>query len=157
MNAHNLTETNPAINSQMKGRIVEKIIRSRGYKLSLIAKKMQMSRATLYKKFKSNDLSDLFLFNLGKVIRVDFSEVFPELKNSLFYVSDITIGDKIPEKVVEEMRFIQNKYTFLLEDYNRLLRFFVKLIDSNEFHSVKNEISRFVADNMRKMHEMTEN
>ncbi len=138
------------LEKKIKGQVVEEIIRNGGYKLTLIADRLHMSRATLYKKFRSDNLTDLFLFNLGKVIRFDFSDVFPELKNSVFYG---TASDKIRQskhQKMQDLRDLQDKYSQILEDYNKLLKFLVELMDENEYHSVKKEIGLFIKEHIKK-------
>ena len=135
---------------KIKGQIVEEIIRNGGYKISLIAERLSMSRATLYKKFRSDNLTDLFLFNLGKVIRFDFSEVFPELRNSIFYETASDKQHQSKQHKMQDLHNLRDKYAKILEDYNKLLKFLVELMDENEYHSVKREISLFVNHHIKK-------
>ncbi len=135
-------------NGEHKGKIVEKIVRSRGYKLTLLASRLRMSRSTLYKQFKMRNLSDSFLFKLGKVLEVDFRSVFPELRYSVLY--EPVDVDPLTHEAMLQMNDLRFRYMLLLEDYNKLLQFFVSAINEKEFHSVKVKVSRFVEIYMKK-------
>jgi plasmid maintenance system antidote protein VapI len=67
-------------NSVHRGEIVEKILRKSGYSLTKVAKKLGISRNTLYNRFKNANLSYHFMMEVGKIIYYDFTIDFPEMK-----------------------------------------------------------------------------
>ena len=63
-----------------KGQTVERIVRQNGYTLTRLAKRLNISRNTLYNKFNNPNLSFDFIMKVGEVISYDFSLDFPEMK-----------------------------------------------------------------------------
>ena len=89
-----------------RGEIVEKRIRRSGYKLVKLAEKLNISRNTLYNKFKDANLNYRSIIEVGKVIHYDFSKDFPEIR------SDIELqGEKL-----DSLSKLENKYLHLLEN-----------------------------------------
>lgn len=136
-------------NNQGKGKIVQKIVKKSGHKLVAISKRLGMSRATLYKRFKEGKLTDRFLFALGEIIGYDFTEAFPNLKNSIHYRP----AEKEPQEYHKgsppQLDQIQKKYAQTLESYNKLLKFLVRLVNDNELHTIKEEIADFIKKYMQ--------
>ena len=63
-----------------KGQIVEKIVRRSGYSITKLAKKLQISRNTLYNRFANPNLGYSFIMDVGSIIHYDFTIDFPEIK-----------------------------------------------------------------------------
>jgi transcriptional regulator with XRE-family HTH domain len=117
-----------------RGEIVEKIVRKTGYSLSKLAEKLEISRNTLYNRFKSANLSYRFIQDVGGVLNYDFSLDFPEMPKG-----DFTTGKKN-----NALRHLENKYSILLEKHIKLLEILVKLANHSENHSLKQEINKFM-------------
>jgi transcriptional regulator with XRE-family HTH domain len=117
-----------------RGEIVEKIVRKSGYSLSKLAEKLEISRNTLYNRFKSANLSYRFIQDVGGVLNYDFSLDFPEMPKG-----EQAIGDKN-----NMLKQLENKYSILLEKHSKLLEILVKLANQTENHSLKQEINKFM-------------
>lgn len=118
-----------------RGSVVEEIVRRSGYSIKALADKLNISRNTVYNRFKEHDLSYEFIAQVSHAIHYDFNTEFPELKttvplNSSYHLADIWRLEK--------------KYTRLLERHNRLLSFLIRT--SNEYHmyGLKKEIEKFL-------------
>ena len=62
-----------------RGELVEKVLRKRGHSLTEVAKKLGISRNTLYNRFKDPHLSYQFIREVGKSIFYDFTIDFAEI------------------------------------------------------------------------------
>ena len=131
-----------------KGETIEIITRRHGYPLKKIAKLMNISRSTLYNRFKDPNVSDDFIINLSKAIDYDLSKEFPDIKNKL-NPGEVTESASTYQRLdSRELLLLQKKYYQLLEDYNSLLKFFIKLADTkdDELPERKKEIIRFLKE-----------
>ena len=125
-----------------KGQIVERIVREGGYTLTRLAKRLNISRNTLYNKFNNPNLSFDFIRKVGEIISFDFSIEFPEMKRETKEAG--ADGDQyVPKKDFEYVGFMK-EYFALAKQHRSLLEFLVKLANNNELKAVKEEIRRFV-------------
>ncbi len=122
---------------QNKGKIVENAVRRSGYALTKISEKLGISRNTLYNKFANNNLNYDFIIEIGKVIHYDFSVDFPELKEKNTRVNEkkIIIVDKDNDTL--KLLRLEKKYSTLLEGYNKLVNFLVKVANENKIYTIK--------------------
>ncbi|TSD67739.1 helix-turn-helix transcriptional regulator [Inquilinus sp. KBS0705] len=108
------------------GQIVEYRIRKNGYSISDLAKSINVNRRSIYNWFNQPYLKKDIIFQIGRVLRHDFSQEFPELFVSEDFktihrsphhmpAQDDTYAAKIENEVYK------NKYVDLLERYNTLL------------------------------------
>jgi transcriptional regulator with XRE-family HTH domain len=118
-----------------RGEIVEKILRKSGYSITKLAKKLGISRNTLYNRFKNADLSYRFIMEVGKVLYYDFTIDFPAMKE------DIGLLEKDQTK---ELWRIERKYTELLEKHAKLVATLVKLANENELAALHQEIAQMI-------------
>lgn len=100
-----------------KGEIIEKVIRDSGVPIAEVARRLNISRKTMYNFFDKKNLDNDALIKIGKVIHVDLSNSFPQLFERLeeYPLPDLT-------KLREEVDHWKNKYIELLEEHNNLLR-----------------------------------
>ena len=63
-----------------EGNLLKKIVKSSGYSISALAKKLHVSRITLYKKFALAKVPPSLLIAIGRIIGHDFSYVNKEVK-----------------------------------------------------------------------------
>ena len=68
---------------QHRGEILEAVIRKSGYSIKVLAKRLGVSRNTIYNKFKEYDLSYDFIVRVGDIIRYDFTYEYPEIKTTV--------------------------------------------------------------------------
>jgi hypothetical protein len=120
---------------QHRGKILEEIARKSGYSLKALAEKLGVNRNTIYNKFKEYDLSYDFIIRVGKVIHYDFTYEYPEITTT------VTI-DK--NQHAADLWRLERKYTHLLERYDKLLSFLLRL--TNDFHLERpqKEIDKFL-------------
>jgi len=125
-----------------RGQIVEKIIRRSGYSITRLAKKLGISRNTLYNRFESSNLGYRFIMEVGNVIHYDFTVDFPEMKEEIELMGDIPIRSIDRETV--ELWKAEGKYIVLLEKYTKLLGMLAKLANENTLTTLKKEILDFI-------------
>jgi AraC-like DNA-binding protein len=113
-----------------RGEIVEKIVRKSGYSLAKISAHLDISRNTLYNRFKEANLNYQFISAVGKLIHHDFTIAFPEMKE------DFSLESQNPISKVE------SKYTRLLEKYNKLLGIVMVISDDYALHKIRQEIAQ---------------
>ncbi len=132
-----------------KGAEIRNIIKKSGHTLVSIAKKMNISRNTLYNHFKKTELNHYFLYKLGQIINYDFAKTFPELKASEIYSTAEEDDNIYLNKVKNQILILQEKYNDTLEKYNSLLTFLTKVANENQDNRLKREIKVFL-NNRRK-------
>jgi len=134
-----------------KGEVVHKIIKERGYKLVAIADQLVISRATLYKILKKPYLTDQLLIKIGEIIQYDFAKDFPDLQDSIVYkrYQKRTLTDKGVK--VEALFDLYKKYTMLLEESHKLMRFLVRIVNNTQAASLKRRINRFIRENIKQL------
>lgn len=108
------------------GQIVEYRVRKNGYSISDLARSIHVNRRSIYNWFNQTHLKKEVIFQIGCVLRHDFSQEFPELfvsedfkivKNKSFK----QIPDANSEYANVENEMYKTKYVSLLEKYNELL------------------------------------
>ncbi|MBL4675693.1 MAG: TetR family transcriptional regulator [Mucilaginibacter sp.] len=105
------------------GEIIEYVVRKHGYNISDLAKELNVNRRSIYNYFGSRNLKPYVIFQIGKVVRHDFSKEFPEL----FSTADFqNLWGNEPRYPIEQTDSAENaiykgKYLDLLEKYNELL------------------------------------
>lgn len=118
-----------------RGCIVAGIVRKNNFSIKLLAEKLNISRNTVYNKFKEQDLSYDIIVRIGDIIRYDFSLDFPEIKAS--------IGLETRNQI-SELWHLEQKYTRLLEKYNNLLSFLMKLSNDYNNENLKKDLHKFL-------------
>ena len=134
-----------------RGEIVDKVVRQSGFALNRLAKRLKISRNTLYNRFKDPELKDDFILDVGDIINYDFKRHFPDLKREdeeddedRFIGGNQVYLDKETVKMLE----LGKKYMVLLERYNDLLGILVKLANTNEMNVLRKEIARLLEENL---------
>ena len=134
-----------------RGEIVDKVVRQSGFALNKLAKRLKISRNTLYNRFRDPELKDDFILDVGDIINYDFKRHFPDLKREdeeddedRFIGGNQVYLDKKTIKMLE----LGRKYMVLLERYNDLLRILVKLANTNEMNVLRKEIARLLEENL---------
>lgn len=64
-----------------RGQLVEDAVRKSGFSLTVVAKRLEISRRTLYQWFTYPDLANRKIIKIGKVIGQDFSDQLSDLSN----------------------------------------------------------------------------
>lgn len=133
-----------------KGEIIELAIRNSGYSLKQVAKRMGISRSTLYNRFDDIDISDDFILTLSQVIHHDFSKEFSHLKDNTL-LQEAQEGLATYKKTNHaELLILQKKYCQLLEAYSKLLKIAVKMsnVKNCNLSDLQKEIIGFIEENM---------
>ncbi len=130
------------IKDQHMGKILKEAIRKSGKTIKQIAGELGISRNTLYSKFRLPYVRKDFVLRLGTILQHDFSSSIPSFKN---YSKEFkSFWGDINDK--EELKFAK-KYFILLEKYNQLLMFLIRISSSENKDTIRDEITAFVRDN----------
>lgn len=99
-----------------RGKILENAIREKGYSFAAAAKRMSISRRTLYNYFEDPELAWQKLIEFDKVLILGLTQSAPKMKK---YLAHTTIdAGKVNEG---DSEYWKNKYIDLLEKYTQLL------------------------------------
>ena len=120
---------------QHRGEILERVIRRSGYSIKALADRLGVSRNTIYNKFREHDLSYDFILRVGDIIHYDFTYDYPEIKTTVKTDKD---------QHAAELWRLEQKYTRLLERYNKLLSFLVRTANGYRLEQLKKEIDKFL-------------
>ena len=134
-----------------RGEIVDKVVRQSGFALNRLAKRLKISRNTLYNRFKDPELKDDFILDVGNIINYNFKRHFPGLKREDEEDDrrEFADGNQIYlDKETVKMLELGKKYMVLLERYNDLLGILVKLANTNEMNVLRKEIARLIEENL---------
>lgn len=134
-----------------RGEIVDKVVRQSGFALNKLAKRLKISRNTLYNRFRDPELKDDFILDVGNIINYDFRRHFPDLirEDEEDDRRKPSEGDHIYlDKETVRMLELGRKYIVLLERYNDLLGILVKLANTNEMNVLRKEIARLLEENL---------
>lgn len=106
------------------GHVVERIVRRNRMGISEIARKLHISRRTLYNWFETNNLHIDTILKLGSVLEHDFSQEFPgefaKISDSP-HDSDFMEEHKTDAQSNEAVYYWMDKYIKLLEKFNDTL------------------------------------
>ncbi|MEM7173833.1 MAG: helix-turn-helix domain-containing protein [Bacteroidota bacterium] len=136
-----------------KGEVIEFATRNSGYSLQEVAKRMGISRSTLYNRFGEMNINDDFIRKLSKVIHHDFSEELPYLQNQdrPQQVQEARASYKAAKNISsKELSSLQKKHCELLEAYTNLLKIAIKIttMETSELSKLQKEIITFVDQNI---------
>jgi predicted transcriptional regulator len=122
-------------NEKHRGEIIEKAIRVSGFSIKTLSERLNVSRNTIYNKFKEHDLSYDTIIRIGDIIKYDFTVDFPEIKTSTVVHKNTHLAS---------LRHLERKYTILLERYNSLLTFLIRLANDYNIEKLKRDIDEFL-------------
>ncbi|CCM10151.1 Putative uncharacterized protein [Cardinium endosymbiont cEper1 of Encarsia pergandiella] len=152
-----------------KGEIVKKAIKKTGYQMKVVAERLGIVRNTLYTKLKQAELEDSFIIRVGNIIHYDFSDVFPEVYKRVAAKFTNSFERIYPDKSVVvpdadelplydhlyknpyffKLHALSEKYIKLMEDYDKLFKVLILLVNNNESVDLKKEMIKFI-ENERK-------
>ena len=118
-----------------RGEILERAVRKSPYSIKTLAKKLGISRITLYNKFKESNLNYDFLLFVGSIIHYDIKAEIPELDTNI----PLSIN-----KHNQKVRIIEKQYMDLLEKYRKLFGFLTKIMHKHGLESMRKEIDKIV-------------
>jgi hypothetical protein len=122
-----------------RGRTVEKIIKDQGYLVSKLAKKLNISRNTLYNRFADPQLDYALIMQIGQMIYYDFSVEFPEIWQETNLMTENPLLT-LQKEEISTIGQINKKYIRLLEAYSKLLSLLVKIANNNDRPALRKEL-----------------
>ena len=137
-----------------RGEIIEAAARDCGFTIKRLAKCLNISRNTLYSKFRTPELDTDFILALGEVIHYNFALDIPEVKRELEKRENgegkgPETGEGISKYInqnAEDLKKLEKKYTVLLERYNELLAILAKTANANQLNILRKEITEFIGE-----------
>lgn len=111
-----------------RGKLIERFIRKSGFSISFIAKRLGVSRNTLYKYFRQAAINDHIMTAVGCIVGYDFSVILPGLSN------------KTSEQKVTVLLHLQKDYIDLLERHHRLVLLTFQTFDRINEPEVKEKV-----------------
>lgn len=108
-----------------RGEIVRLQIIKSGMKKHVIAEKLRITRQTLDNWLKREDLQWTKINSIGKVLKVNFADIFKEMDPNMPLVEDLdgnayTLKEEL-EICRKERNDLRDKYIRLLEEFNSLM------------------------------------
>jgi len=105
-----------------RGEVLKAAVRKVSFKITLLTKRMGISRGTYYNHIEDPDLSFELLERYGKILKYDFTADFPEMQKYAFEESIESYGPPATfEEALNQLHYYKEKYTQILEKYNRLI------------------------------------
>jgi AcrR family transcriptional regulator len=118
-----------------QGEILQDAIKNSGISITRIVEELGITRPTIYRKFKEDNLDYAFVKRIGDIIGHDFSNDFTSLQQGVlpFVATAVTNTNSVnvtprsnvlqqaDSDPVKQLMALQTKYIALLEAYNDLL------------------------------------
>ena len=105
-----------------RGEVLKAAVRKVSFKITLLTKRMGISRGTYYNHIEDPNLSFELLERYGKIIKYDFTADFPEMQKYAMEESVENYGAPTTfEEAVSQMNYYKEKYFQLLEKYTSLI------------------------------------
>ena len=123
----------------LKEKIVRQAIKASGISFTKLAKRLSISRTTLYNKLKYG-IDDVMLLTIGVVINHDFRIEFPHLSYRQWYtdLQERFLSYGIQEEEREDVSVVHKAYLRVLESFLRLLYYVINIIED---HTIQDALS----------------
>ena len=109
------------------GRIVERVVRRDRMGISELARRLKVSRRTIYNWFEMERLSIDIISKIGFVIGHDFSDEFPEeFANADNHMAGDSVAQIQTEQPNNAIYYWMDRYIKLLEKFNEVLSHEIK-------------------------------
>ena len=103
---------------QHRGEIVKDAVYKSGFPITELAKRLGKSRRWVYLLFENPAVSLDLIMQIGQIIHVDFTQAIKEFSPTTT-AQEPNFSYRLDE---QEANYWKNKYLFLLEEYNALLK-----------------------------------
>ncbi len=118
-----------------QGRVLERVIKQRGFTLTTLAKRLSISRKSLYDKFNMHKLPPKFVLSVGNILGYKSKSLLPGLL--------ITNSDDFSTYLND----ISFEYIALLEDYLKLIELLIDgMIKNIDDKNLVKKINKFIKD-----------
>lgn len=99
-----------------RGELLQKAVEDSAIKITVLVKRMGISRGTYYNHIEEHDLSFENLEKYGTILNHDFTQDLPEMKKYAMEEPDVQYKTpKTMEEAIEQIDYWKNKYIKLLE------------------------------------------
>lgn len=102
------------------GEIVEMAIRRSDISIAEVARRLSVTRRSVYYWFNKKVLCVSVIYKIGQVINIDFSNEFPMLSHNTNIPYQFSVDPE--NQVSSDTSFWKNKYIKVLEQYTELLQ-----------------------------------
>jgi DNA-binding Lrp family transcriptional regulator len=118
-----------------RGEILEMVIRKSPYPIKTLARKLGISRTTLYNKFKEYNLDYDFLLHVSDTLHYDIKSEIPQLNTKVILPIN---------QYSQQARLIEKQYIELLERYKRLFGFLTRITHKYGLERVRHQIDKII-------------
>jgi predicted transcriptional regulator len=98
-----------------RGKVLEELIRNKGYSLSQVARHLDISRRTLYNYFEDPQLSWQKLSHIDQILQLNLGSRLTEMRNYYTHHKPTVLNEHL------DAEYWRAKYIALLEKYTSLL------------------------------------
>jgi DNA-binding Lrp family transcriptional regulator len=130
-----MTITTEKLIDRHRGEILEMVVRKSPYSIKTLAKKLGISRTTLYNKFKEYNLDYDFLLLVSSILHYDISAELPELDTKIILPVN---------QCAHKSRVVEKQYMELLERYKRLFGFLTKVTHKHGLDAMRKQVDKIV-------------
>ena len=106
------------------GQVIELTIRKKGLNITEVARLSHVNRRTVYNWFNQKYVKSEVIYQLGLLLKHDFSVEFPDLFSKEDFTSQkntINNFQEVPHEESVSQQIWKDRYIALLEDYNKVL------------------------------------
>lgn len=132
-----------------QGRIIKNAINKMGIPFSTVAKRMKISRNTLYKRFSQEDsIPNIFILKLGHIIQYDFSETLPTIykKEKIDNIYEDEIFQVYRNKSLIALQKLKEEHAKIVKLHQKALLILLEIANRNKDKNLKEKIEQLVKE-----------
>lgn len=128
--------------AEHQGKIIKEAINKVGIPIAVLARKLGMSRSSLYNRLTEAVIDDSFIHKVGFIIRYDFSSVFSHLQDPTEEVEDTKdFPLHYNPKYLIELKQLKKNYIQLLQTHRKALILLLKVASESNSAPLKTKIN----------------